>query len=167
MLPFTIILLASLIGIALTLLTFPGVWLTLLVAVICQFVFDELFSWWTLAIAFVLALFGEIAELGASAVGAARYGGGTSGAIGSIIGSTVGAILGTFLIPIPIAGTIAGGVIGAAAGAIMAERGMSGRPWLQSCRIGQGAAIARLLSTIAKVAIAAAVGIILTLAVLL
>jgi uncharacterized protein len=164
-----VISLAGLVGIVLTILTLPGVWVTLAVALICQLIAGgdpPLFSWWTLAAAFALAIAGEIIELIASAIGAARYGGGKSGAIGSIIGSTVGAIFGTFLIPIPIVGTIAGGVIGAALGAVMAERGCGGRSWGQSCRVGQGAAIGRLLSTVAKLAVAVAVTILLMIAIL-
>jgi uncharacterized protein len=162
-----ILLIASVAGLVLTLLTLPGVWLILAIALICQFAFGDplLFSWWTLGIALALALLGEAAEFAASAIGAAGAGGGTSGAFGSIVGSTVGAIVGTFIIPIPIAGTIAGGVLGAGIGAVAAERGITRRPWGQSCRIGRGAAIGRLLATIAKLVIAAAVGILLTLAV--
>jgi uncharacterized protein len=164
-----IIAIASLLGFILTLLTLPGVWLILTVAVVCQFAFGEplLFAWWTLGAALGLALLGEAAEFGASALGAARFGGGRSGAIGSILGSTVGAIAGSFLIPVPVAGTIAGGVLGAGAGALLAERGISKRTWGQSCRIGQGAAVGRLIATIAKLGITAAVGILLCLAILL
>lgn len=169
LLAFFILLVTSLVGVALTLLTLPGVWLILAVAVAAQFAYGDpqLFSWWTLGAALGLALLGEVAELGASAVGATRCGGGRSGAVGSIVGSTIGAIAGTFLIPVPVAGTIAGGVIGAAAGAVAAERGLAKRTWGDSCRIGQGAAVGRLIATIAKLGVTAAVGILLTLAVVL
>lgn len=168
-LAFAILFISSFLGLALTLLTLPGVWLILTVAVILQLAYGEplLFSWWTLGIALGLALAGELAEFGASALGATRAGGGRSGALGSIVGSTVGAVAGTFLIPIPVAGTIVGGVIGAGAGALVAERGIANRTWWQSCRIGHGAAWGRLIATIAKLGIVAAVGILLTVAILL
>lgn len=168
-LAFAIVLITSLVGFALTLLTLPGVWLILAVAIVMQFAWGEpaLFSWWTMAAALALALLGEIAEFGASAVGSTRAGGGTSGAVGSIIGSTIGALVGTFVIPIPIAGTIIGGVVGAGIGAIAGERGVSKRTWGQSCRIGHGAAWGRLIATVVKLGVTAAVGILLCIAVLL
>jgi uncharacterized protein len=166
---FLIMLLVSVCGVVLTLLTLPGVWVILIVALFVQLLWGDpqVFSWWTLGAALLVALLGEAIELASSALGATRAGGGASGAIGSIVGSLVGAILGSIFIPVPIVGTVVGGVLGAGAGAIAAERGISRRPWGQSYRIGQGAAIGRLISTIVKVGVAAAVGVMLTLAVLL
>ena len=77
----------------LTLLTLPGVWLTLLAALVCQWAWAAwggqhwLFDWWTLGILAALALAGEILEMVSSAIGAKRSGGGTSGALGSIVSS--------------------------------------------------------------------------------
>jgi hypothetical protein len=156
-----IMLVASGLGILLTLVTLPGVWVTLLAAVICQFAFGEpaLFSWWTLGGCAALAFAAEVFELFSSAAGAAKSGGGRSGAIGSVIGAIVGAILGSFIIPI--VGTVIGAVVGAGGGAIMAERGIAGRSWNQSLKIGQGAAVGRFAALIVKTAVAAAIGVVL------
>jgi uncharacterized protein len=164
-----IMLLASVCGVALTLLTLPGVWVILIVALFVQLLWGDpqVYSWWTLGAALALALVGEAVEFFASAVGATSAGGGTSGAVGSILGSLAGAILGSIFIPVPVAGTIAGAVLGAGLGAILAERHIARRTWSHSYRIGQGAAVGRLISTVVKVAIAAAVGVMLTVSTLL
>ena len=60
----------ALAGIVLTLLTLPGTWLMLLVALLCQLWRPEQFSWWTLGLALLLAVIAEIIEFFASAVGA-------------------------------------------------------------------------------------------------
>jgi uncharacterized protein len=159
-------LLGAIAGVVLTALTLPGLWLTLIVAVGLQFIFGDpaLFSWWTLGVCLALAIAAEVIELVSSAAGATKSGGGRSGAWGALIGSFIGAILGTF-IPIPIVGTIAGAVIGAAAGAIMGERGIAGKTWTASLKVGAGAAKGRFLATIVKTAIAALIGLILVVAV--
>lgn len=158
-----IIFVAAAAGVLLTLITLPGVWLTLLVAVGCQFAFGEpaLFDWWTLGIAAAIALAAEVFELISSAAGAAKSGGGRSGAIGSVFGAIAGAIFGSFLIPIPLAGTVLGAVLGAGAGALFAERGFAGRSWGDAFKVGQGAAVGRLAAMIVKTAVAAAVGVLL------
>lgn len=157
-----IVLLASLAGIALTLLTLPGIWLTLLVALLCWAWQPQMFDPWTMLTAFILGVMAELVEFAASAVGAAKGGGTRSGAIGSVAGSLVGALGGSVFIPIPIVGTIAGGVIGAAAGAVIGERGFAKRSWSESARVGHGAAIGRLVATVVKTGFAAAIGVILS-----
>ena len=46
----TIVALASLFGVALTLLSFPGIWLMVLTALLCKWWQPELMSWWTVGI---------------------------------------------------------------------------------------------------------------------
>lgn len=159
-----ILLLASLAGVVLTLLTLPGVWLTLAIALVCQWAFGEprLFSWWTLGAAAVLALAGEIFEFFASAAGAAKSGGGRSGAVGSILGAIAGSIIGAIVIPV--IGALIGAVLGAGLGALAAERGIAQRSWTQAAVIGKGAATARLTASVVKVGIAGAAGLLLTIA---
>jgi uncharacterized protein len=156
-----VMLVAGLVGVALTILTFPGVWLTLLVALGLQLIWGPVYSWYTLGVCVGLAFLAEVFEFVASAAGATQSGGGRSGAIGAIAGSTIGALGGTFLLPIPVVGTIAGAVIGAVLGAVAGERGVSGRPWGESMRIGVGAAKGRLLATVVKSAVAALVAVVL------
>lgn len=161
-----IILLTGVVGVVLTLLTLPGVWLILIAALACQFAFGEpyLFDVWTLAAAIALALLGEVFEFVSGAVGAKRAGGGRSGAVGSIVGALVGAVAGSLLIPIPLLGTLIGAVVGAGAGALIAERGVAGREWSHAFRIGASAATSRFTALLVKSVIAAAITVMLAVA---
>jgi uncharacterized protein YqgC (DUF456 family) len=155
----------SLFGIVLTLITLPGVWLMLAVAIGMELLFPvEPFSHWTIGVCAGVALAGEVFEFMASAVGAKKVGGGRSGAIGSVVGALAGAIVGTFAIPLPIIGSLAGAVLGAGAGALLAERGVGGKTWAHSAKIGGGAAAGRLAASLVKAALTAAIGVALTVA---
>lgn len=157
-----IVALASLIGVLLTLVTLPGTWFIILVALACQWWREGLFEWWTIAVCAVLALVGEVVEFAWSARGAKRTGGTRPGMIGSIVGGLIGAVVGTFLILIPLVGTIIGAAVGAGLGAVAGERGLSNRTWRDSARVGQGAAVGRLTAVVIKTAIAGLIGIVLT-----
>ncbi len=157
----SIVTLSALLGIVLTLITLPGIWFMIGVALLCFWWQPDMFSLWTLGAAIALGILAEIAELITCAAGAGKAGGTRHGAWGSIVGSLVGLVLGTFLILIPILGSLIGAVVGAFAGAVLAERGVAGRPWGESMKSGHGAAIGRLLSSVIKSAFAAAVAMIL------
>lgn len=159
----SIVALASLAGVALTILTLPGIWLTLAVALLCWWWMGaDFYSAWTLAAALAMGIVAEVVELAASAAGAAKSGGGRSGAIGSIVGGVVGALAGSLILPI--IGTIAGGVIGAGLGAIAGERGIAGKTWSHAARVGKGAMVARFIALCVKIAFAVAIGVTLTVA---
>lgn len=149
----SIVVVVSLMGIGLTLVTLPGAWLMLATAVVCNLWQPGMFNWWTLGIGAGIALLAEILEFAASAVGAKKTGGSRSGAVGSIIGAVIGAIAGTAFLP-PI-GTIAGAVVGAGAGALIAERGIASKNWTDSAKVAGGAAAGRLVATILKTGAAA------------
>lgn len=166
--------LASLLGLVLAAITLPGAWLMLIVAGLIQWwapgspsaaigPVERPFDWWTLGACVGIALFAELIEFAASAIGASKAGGSKRAAIASAIGSVIGAILGSpfFLI----IGAIIGGVIGAAAGAIIAERAWVGKSWEHSAKVGQGAAIGRLIATVVKTAAAGVIAVTLTIAV--
>jgi hypothetical protein len=158
-------LLAGLAGVLLTILTLPGVWITLAVAIACQFIFPEPpFSWYTLGICTALALAGEVYELFAAPAAARRKGAGHSGALGSLVGSIAGAIIGAMVIPI--VGAIPGAVLGAGLGALSLERGIAGKSWSASASIATAAATGRLIATLLKVALAAGIAIALAIATL-
>lgn len=160
----SIVALASLVGIGLTLLTFPGIWLMVLVAVLCQLWQPDLFNWWTLGVAIGLAGLAEIVEMLASAAGAAKAKGSKTAMLASLVGAIVGAVAGTVLIPIPIAGTVIGGIAGAGLAAGVAERAIKSKGWGDSWKVAQGAAVGRALSLVAKTSIAVVVAGVLTVA---
>ncbi len=157
----SIVTLAALLGVVLTLITMPGIWFMIGVALMCFWWQPGMFSWWTIGIAIGLAAMAEVAELVASAAGAGKAGGTRHGAWGSIVGSLVGLLVGTFAIPIPILGSLLGAVLGAFAGAALAERGVAKRPWGESMKSGHGAAVGRLLSSVIKTAFALIVALML------
>lgn len=140
----------ALLGVLLTAATLPGIWLMLLIALICDLWQPGLYSWWTLGAVALIAVGAEIAEGLSSAAGSAKTGGSRAGVVGSLIGSVIGLVLGTVLLPIPIVGSIVGGIIGAGLGAFAAERGISKRTWGDSYRSGKGAAVGRALSSVIK-----------------
>ncbi len=65
----TLVILASIAGVILTILTLPGTWLAVLMGVIVAIWRPELISWWTVGAAGALAVIAEIVELAASAAG--------------------------------------------------------------------------------------------------
>lgn len=157
-----IVAVALLIGVLVTLLTLPGTWFIILVALVCQWWREGLFEWWTIALCVVLAVAGEVVEFAWSARGAKRTGGTRPGMIGSIVGGLVGAIAGTFMLPVPVVGTIVGAAVGAGLGAVAGERGMSQRSWRESAAVGRGAAVGRLTAVAVKAGIAGVIGLVLT-----
>jgi hypothetical protein len=158
----SIVALCSLIGVALTLVTLPGIWFMIGVAMLCFWWQPSMFNLWTIVAAIALGVLAELAELLASAAGSGKAGGTRHGAWGSILGSLVGLLVGTVTIPIPIVGSLVGAIAGAFAGAALAERGVAQRPWGESMKSGQGAAVGRLLSSVIKSLFALVVALMLT-----
>ncbi len=160
----TVVTLFAILGVVLTILTLPGIWLMLLVAVLADVWQPALLSTPTLLVAGALALLAEIAEFAASAAGARRARGSRIAAIASVVGALAGAIVGSFAIPIPIVGTIIGGVVGAAVFAGVAELIFARSHWRHSARVAQGAAAGRALAIVAKSAIAVCCALVLIIA---
>lgn len=114
-------------------------------------------NWDAVILLGVMAAGGEVAEFVAGAVGASKEGGSRRGVVLALVGTTIGGFLGMFMaIPIPILGpligALAGGAAGAFAGAYLGEMWKHGRAD-QSVRVGTGAAVGRVLGTLAKVLI--------------
>jgi uncharacterized protein YqgC (DUF456 family) len=169
------------IGVLLTALTLPGIWVAIAAAGVAQWwslasrgaggagsaagtPAVPMFSWWTLGVCVALGLLAELVELLASAMGARKMGGSRRGAVGSVAGALLGALLGTFLIPVPVLGSVLGAAVGAGAGALLTERHLGEKTWAQSGRIGAGAAVGRLVASLAKVAFAALIALVLSVA---
>lgn len=164
----------SLIGLAwvgalLTLVLLPGMWLTLLAAIVAQFLIKpEPMNWWLVLAIGGMALAGEIAESVSSAAGAKKFGASKSGMVGALVGSIAGAIAGTiFLAFLPIIGTLLGAVVGAGAVTVLAERSVAGRTWTESSKSGAGAAVGRVVAIAIKGGLALVQASMLTLGLLL
>lgn len=139
----------------------PGTWLMVITTL--------LFAWWqgsgeavavfalpTLIGMVVLAVVGEILEFAAGVVGSHRAGGSRGGAIGALVGGLLGGIAATFVIPIPVVGSLIGACAGAFLGALLMEL-KGGRGLSDSFRSGMGAGKGRLLGTVAKIGVGAAI----------
>lgn len=148
----SIVLLVVTIGISLTAITLPGIWMMAACSALLALWVPEYVGWWTVLALFAIAATSELVDFIASALGVKRMGGSRSGAVGSVIGTLVGAIAGSFILPI--IGSIIGGVIGAGAGAFLAERGVAQRTLKDSVRSGSGAAVGRLISMVIKLMLA-------------
>ena len=159
----TIILICSLIGVVLTLVTLPGMWFMLLVAIIAKVAVPDVYAWWVVIVASLLVLSAEIAEIASSAVGAKAGGATKQGITGAFVGGILGAIIGSVFF-MPVIGTILGGVIGAAALATIMERNGAQRSWKESGKAGAGAAAGRVAATFIKTGLAISMGLMLTVA---
>ncbi|MBL4809252.1 MAG: DUF456 domain-containing protein [Phycisphaerales bacterium] len=152
----SIVFVVVLVGMAMTAITLPGIWMMAACSTLLALWVPEYVGWWTVGALFAIAATSEFVDFIASALGVKRMGGSRSGAVGSVIGTLVGAIMGTFMIPIPIVGSIAGGVLGAGLGAFFAERSIAIRSIKDSVRSGSGAAAGRLVSMVIKIMLAGA-----------
>jgi uncharacterized protein YqgC (DUF456 family) len=137
-------------GIAITVMTLPGLWLMLAsAAVYALLTHGNYIGWWTLATLLLLATVAEIIEFTSSGAGAKRAGAGRAGIWGAIIGGIVGGIVLSFFIPIPVFGTLVGVCLGTFLGAMIGEFAF-GREITHSLKIGFGAAKGRLFGTFIK-----------------
>ncbi len=154
----------------LVVLQLPGTWAMLgVTGLFAWWQWDALpeqrvIGWWVLAFLLILALIGELLEFAGGSIGAASAGSSKWGALGALIGGVAGAIIGTFLIPIPIIGTLVGACLGAAIGSVLGNwpTGMRGDDLYKAAK---GAAAGKLWGTVAKVAVAALMWLLITVAV--
>lgn len=124
---------------------------------------EQMFSLAVLIAIVVLALLGEILELGAGLIGSKKAGGSKWGAVGAIVGTIIGGVAATFMPLLPVIGTIAGACVGAAIGATVLEM-FSGREVSPSVRSGVGAGVGRLGGVIIKLGIGVMIWLIVTVA---
>ncbi len=146
------LLLVQVLGVALTLVGLPGLWLMVGALALYAWVtgFNIYVGWPSMVALLVLAALAEVVETGAGAAGAKQAGGSKRGMIGAVVGGFVGAIVLTPVIPIPVVGTVAGLCIGSFGGAFLVEAAI-GKEMGQSATIGWGAAKGRFWGTVFKV----------------
>jgi uncharacterized protein YqgC (DUF456 family) len=158
------IVVASVAGVGLSLLTISGAWLIALACLAVKIWEPGLLSWWVFGAVAGLALLAEIAEFFASAAGATRAGGSKRGAVAAMIGGVVGAILGSpLLFPL---GTIVGGAVGAGVAALGVELAWVKKSRAEAIAIGRGALAGKFVSVIVKTAFTALAALVAVLAVL-
>jgi len=149
----------------------PGSWIMLAVAVATDLLLapnvgsgEPFFGWTAIGASAAVAVVGEALETFAAAEGARRGGATARGAIGATIGGIIGALLGTVFIPILVVGTLAGAAGGAVFGAVIGEMSRQGVRLRDTAKPATGAAIGRVLGSLAKVPCAVVIWIVLTIA---
>lgn len=159
------IVLISIVGMLLTAVTLPGTWINIAGVLLIHALWKPNLignPWWTFGACAVIAAIAEIIEFAAGAAGAAKGGSSRAGAVAAMLGAFAGAILlSPVLFPI---GTIAGGVLGAAGATILVERGIKKKSWEDSARAGKGAALGRVVATVAKTSCAITIAMIFSVA---
>jgi uncharacterized protein YqgC (DUF456 family) len=148
---YILLILISLGGLALVLVTLPGLWvMTAASAVYALATHEHHLGPRTLLVLFLLSLGAEIVELTAGGAAARKAGGGRRASIGALIGGIVGGIVGSFVLPLVL--TIVGICLGAFVGAAGFEL-LGGGEAIHSVRVGWGAAKGRFLGVILKLGI--------------
>jgi uncharacterized protein len=136
-------------GLALAIMTLPGLWLMLAVSALYAWGTGwQYLGWKTLGVLLALAALAEVIEITSAGAGARRAGGGRRGMWGAIIGGIIGGVVLT--IPLWFVGTLIGVCIGTFAGAMIGEFSR-GHTLGRSVLIGASAAGGRLKGTLIKV----------------
>lgn len=136
-------------GLAVTVMTLPGLWLMLAVSALYGWGTGwQYLGWKTLGVLLALAALAEVIEITSAGAGAKRAGGGRRGMWGALIGGIIGGIV--LSIPLWFVGTLIGVCIGTFAGAMIGEFS-AGRNLGRSALIGASAAGGRLKGTLIKV----------------
>ncbi len=159
---YTLLVLLCAVSLFATLMALPGNWaIVLLGALFAWLVPDSGLTWYGVGAAAVLAVIGEAVELAAGAAGAAKLGAKRRSMFLSMVATVIGSIVGSFLLPfLPIIGTVigalGGGAIGAYLGAYAGEMS-AGTDKETGHKIGGAAMKGRILGTMAKLMIGAAI----------
>ena len=149
-----------------TIFTLPGNWVIVGLAALCAFFLPEQadsalgFTLLSVVILALLAGLGELIEFLASAAGAAKQGASRRAMALSLAGAAVGSITGAIIgVPVPVVGpiiaAIGGGALGAFGGAYLGEY-WKGRANHERLSISTGAMIGRVLGTVGKLIVGAA-----------
>jgi len=153
MLPFVVyflVMLLSLVGVALNLLSLPGNWIMFVAALVlsaCQGWESPSVS--ILLLMLMLLLIGEVIETLGSVVGAKKFGASTAAAWSALAGAIVGGIVGSFFLP-PI-GSLIGVIVGAFLAAFVVEL-LRQKPLPHATLAAIGAAFGRIVGIVVKVA---------------
>jgi uncharacterized protein YqgC (DUF456 family) len=146
---YLILLAVQFLGLSLTLVGLPGIWL--MAAALVGFAWltgwNIYVGWPSVITALALALLAELIEFIAGSVGAKKAGGSRRAMIGAIVGGLIGGFL--FTIPLPVIGTIFGACLGCFLGAAIMEMGVKDDAG-HALRVGWGAAQGRLWATLLK-----------------
>ncbi len=144
--------LLCLVSVVATAVRLPGTWAIVAGAILYGWLTDwEQVGGVLIGILVGLAVFGELLELGMSAVTARQAGASRRAAWGALIGGFVGMFI--FSLPMPLIGTMFGALVGCFAGALIAEFTVKGE-FVQGAKVGTFSAIGFILGIVSKIALA-------------
>ena len=145
--PYALLVVGQVVGLALTALGLPGLWLQVVALGAFAYAGDfQQVSVISVGVVAFLALLAEVAEFLLGGRYATKYGGGRRAGVGAILGGVVGALVG---LPLPLLGSVFGAMIGAFLGAFLLEL-TTGRGTNPALRAGWGAFIGRIVATAMK-----------------
>lgn len=140
-----------LVGLAITIMTLPGLWLMLGATALYAWATHRRFiGWGTLGVLLAITLVAEVIETTSAGKAAKQAGAGRRGMWGALIGGIIGGIFLT--IPLFLIGTLIGVCLGSFLGAMIAEL-TAGQEVGRSAMIGVHAAKGRFTGTLAKLAL--------------
>lgn len=145
-----LLLAVGLIGLALTAIGLPGLWIYLLVALgLAAGGVAGAPGLTAVVIGLGLAFVAEIVEWVASVRWTRRSGGSRRSGWGALLGGLIGAVIG---IPVPVLGSVLGSFAGSFIGALVAEYSVTGHGGLAG-KVAWGALIGRVVATAVKMAL--------------
>jgi len=148
----------ALLGLVLTAIGLPGLWLFLLLAAVLPLLGSATApSGLALGIGFGLALVAEVIEWVAQVRWTGRSGGSRRAGWGALAGGILGAFAG---VPVPVLGPIIGSFAGSFLGALIAEYSRS-RDRSLAGKVAWGALIGRVVATTFKIALGVVVAVVI------
>lgn len=145
-----------LLSLILIVLGLPGLWVMVASAVAYNLLVPgDPIGWFTLVAVSILGVIAEVLEFTMSGKYARKYGGSRRAGWWAIIENMVGAFIG---VPVPIVGPVIGAFVGSFVGALAAELSTGSTPG-EATRVGYGALIGRVVSTVLKIGIGFAIGV--------
>jgi hypothetical protein len=159
---YILLLLLTAAGLALVLLTLPGLWLmTAAAAIYALLTHGFHLGFKSLLTLLILSLIGEVLEISAGSSAAKQAGGSRKAMIGGIVGGIIGGIVGSFFLPIVL--SIVGICIGSFIGAAILEM-FGNKNAVHSIQVGWSAAKGRLQGMILKLVIGLAMSLLILIA---
>ncbi len=139
-----------LIGLLITPLGLPGIWLIVgAAAAYGMLTGTDAIGTQTIVGVLILAVIAEVIEFTLAARFTKSYGGSRRAGWGAIVGGIIGAIVG---VPVPVIGSVIGAFVGSFAGALVAEWSRGTAPGAAT-RVATGALLGRAAATAAKIGI--------------
>ncbi len=145
---YVLLLITCIIGLAVSVLGLPGLWLMVAATVVYAVITGgTVLTGATVVVVALLALASEVVEFVAGAAGSQTAGGTWRGIVGAAVGGIVGGLVG---VPVPVIGPILGAILGAAVGAGVLELAGDVGDLQKAGDVAVGAAKGRLVGTLSK-----------------